>query len=205
MKTTIIENKERKTITVVLGGVRFYSAKYLLERYEDRRYFGNGILKIDKNEMGDILKKISASLNLVNPEVKVSPKLLFEGEEVDYPLFKQHLNQDGDWDGSYEISLGALSDKRERHLFFNDLARTSPVTNEDIIKEHEWGVEIEISSKVDEETLDTKIFVILHRIVKGKKAETRYQTNDSAWGGFDMGSEEDEQNTLLVNDDDLPF
>ena len=204
MKTTIIENKERKTITVVLGGVRFYSAKYLLERYQDKRYFGNGILKIDKTEMGDILKKISASLNLVNPEVKVSPKLLFEGDEVDYPLFKQHKNQDGDWDGSYEISLGALSDKYERRFFFNDLARTSPVTNEDIVKEHEWGVEIEISSKVDEDSLDTKIFVVLHRIVKGKKAETKYQTNDSAWGGFDMGEEEDEQKPL-VNDDDFPF
>ena len=200
MKTTIIENKERKTITVVLGGVRFYSAKYLLERYEDKRYFGNGILKIDKNEMGDILKRISASLNLVNPEVKVSPKLLFEGEEFDYPLFKQHLNQDGDWDGSYEISLGALSDKRERHLFFNDLARTNPVTNEDVVKEHEWGVEIEISSKIDEESLDTKLFFILHRMVKGKKAETKYQTNDSAWSGFDMGEEEED-----ILEDDLPF
>ena len=37
MKTTIIENKERKTITVVLGGVRFYSAKYLLERDNDEK------------------------------------------------------------------------------------------------------------------------------------------------------------------------
>ena len=204
MKTTIIENKERKTITVVLGGVRFYSAKYLLERYEDKRYFGNGILKIDKTEMGDILKRISASLNLVNPDVKVSPKLLFEGADVDYPLFKQHLNQDGDWDGSYEISLGALSDKRERHLFFNDLARTSPVINEDIVKEHEWGVEIELSSRIDEDSLDTKIFVILHRIVKGKKAETKYQTNDDAWGGFDLG--EEEENILVDDDDDdLPF
>lgn len=203
MKTTIIENKERKTITVVLGGVRFYSAKYLLERYDEKRYFGKGILKIDKNEMGDILKRISSSLNLVNQEVKVSPKLLFEGDEVDYPLFQRHLNQDGDWDGSYEISLGALSDKRERHLFFNDLGRTSPVTNEDIVKEHEWGVEIELSSKFDEDSLDTKIFVVLHRIVKGKKAETKYQTNDSAWGGFDMGSEEEDN--ILVNDDDLPF
>jgi len=202
MKTTIIENKERKTITVVLGGVRFYSAKYLLERYDDKRYFGNGILKIDKNEMGDILKRISASLNLVNPDVKVSPKLLFEGDEVDYPLFKPHLNQDGDWDGSYDISLGALSDKRERHLFFNDLARTSPVTNEDIVKEHEWGVEIELSSRIDEDSLDTKIFVILHRIVKGKKAETKYQTNDSAWSGFDLG---DEEENILVDDVDLPF
>lgn len=205
----VIENKERKTITVILGGVRFYSAKYLLERYDEKRYFGNGILKITKDEMGEILKKVSASLNLVNPEVRITPKLLFEGDDNKYPLFKHHYDQDGEWDKTYEVALSALSDKKERDLFFSDLARTKPVRNEDVVKEHEWGVEIEITSRIDEETLDPKIFVILHRIIKGKKAETTYQSNDNAWGGFDFGGVEEEENVLdkkvLASEEDLPF
>lgn len=207
MKLNIIENKERKTITVVLGEVRFYSAKYLLERYDDSRYFGNGILKITNNELKELLKKVSASLNLANPDVKVSPKLLFEGEGVDYPLFQRHFNQDDEWDGSYEVRLSAFSEKKERYLFFNDLAKTSPVTDEDIVKKHEWGVELELASRVDEDTLETKIFVILHRIVKGKKVETLFQTNDDAWGGFDLDDEEESDDFVEDLDflDDEPF
>lgn len=203
IKINIIENTERKTITVILGGVRFYSAKYLLERYEGERYFGNGILNIDAEGMRDVLSKISKSLNLVNPDVKFPVSFLFEGKDIDYPLFKRHLDMEGAWDKTYEVSIGAYSKTRDRHLFFEDLQRKTPVTNEDVIKEYEWGIELELSTKIDEDTKKPKLLSILHRIVRGKQAETQYRTNDSAWEGFDFSDDVDEEKTS--NDDEMPF
>lgn len=205
MKYKIIENVEKKTITVVLGEVRFYSAKYLLERFEGRRYFGSGILETTQEEMGKLLRDISSGLNNVKPEVKVSPKTFFEGDDNPYPLFKRH-EIDGDYTGKFEVVIGALADKRERDLFFRDLGRDSVVKSEDEVREYEWGIELEISSKIDDDTLEVKTFVALHRMVRGKKAETQYSRNDDAWGGFDLGVEEEEvEETFVVEDDDLPF
>lgn len=200
MKSVIIENKERKTVTLVLGGVRFFYARYLLERYDDSRYFGSGILQMTKEELNEMLKKISLGLNSVNPQVKVSPKSLFEGDEVEYPIFKRNLKDD-EWTGMFEVALTVFSDKRERALFWEDLSKTKAVLNEDEILGHEWAIELEFSTKIDEKTLDTRIFTILHRIVKGKKVEGNYRANDEAWVGFDLGVDDDEVKN--VHDDDL--
>lgn len=207
MKYNVIKNVDRKTITVTLGGTRFFSAKYLLEKYEEKRYFGNAIFEATTDEINAFLLAIAKALNEANPMVKVSPKLFFESDSIDFPLIKRHLNQDGDWDKkSFSMALSSFNEKSKRNFFFKDLARTQPVIVEETIKEHEWGIEIEISSRVDEESLETKTFVIVHRIIMGAKLEKNYMTNDNAWVGFDLGdSEEDSKKSLVVDDEDLPF
>lgn len=200
----IIENAERKTLTIILGGVRFFSAKFLLELYEEDRYFGNGMLLMGTENLRNLLLGISSGLNNVRPEVKTTPKMFFEG--VDYPLIRRKLDQNEQWDKlSYELSLTVFAKGKARDLFFEDLARTKPVRNEQVIKEHVWGVEIELSSSLDDNG-EPRVFVILHRIIKGKKTSSNFQSNDEAWGGFDFGVDEEEVSTKDVDlDDDLPF
>jgi hypothetical protein len=200
----IVENHDRKSVTVVFGGVVFYSAKYLLELWEGERYFGNGILRMDTTQLKEVLLGISRALNSVNPGVNVKASLLYEGG-ADYPLIRNHINADGDWDGTYDLALSVFTKGKERALFFEDLARTRPVKNEDIIKEHEWGVELELKASIDEESLDVNIFTVLHRIIKGKKTERNYRSNDDAWDGFDFGENDDEDFVIDTTEDDLPF
>lgn len=200
----IVENHDRKSVTVVFGGVVFYSAKYLLELWEDERYFGNGVLRMDTAQLKEVLLGISRALNSVNPGVKVKASSLYEGG-VDFPLIKNHINADGDWDGTYDLALSAFTKGKEKALFFEDLARTRAVKNEDVIKEHEWGVELELKASIDEESLDINIFTVLHRIIKGKKAERNYMSNDDAWGGFDFGGNDEEDPVIDTIEDDLPF
>ena len=199
----IVEN-DRKSVTVVFGGVIFYSAKYLLELWEDERYFGNGILRMDTEQLREVLVGISRALNSVNPGVNVKPSLLYEGG-TEFPLIRNHINAEGDWDGTYDLALSVFTKGKERALFFEDLARTRPVKNEDIIKEHEWGVELELKASIDEESLDVNIFTVLHRIIKGKKVERSYRPNDDAWDGFDFGENDEEDFDIDTNEDDLPF
>lgn len=200
----IVENHDRKSVTVVFGGVVFYSAKYLLELWEDERYFGNGILRMDTAQLKEVLVGISRALNSVNPGVNVKASSLYEGG-ADFPLIKNHINEDGDWDGTYDLALSAFTKGKEKALFFEDLARTRAVKNEDVIKEHEWGVELEIKASIDEGSLDINIFTVLHRIIKGKKAERKYQSNDDAWSGFDFGGNDEEDFDIDTIEDDLPF
>ena len=200
----IVENYDRKSVTVVFGGVVFYSAKYLLELWEDERYFGNGILRMDTAQLKEVLLGISRALNSVNPGVKVKTSTLYEGG-ADYPLIKNHINIDGDWDGTYDLALSVFTKGKKKALFFEDLARTRAVKNEEVIKEHEWGVELELKASIDEKTLDVNIFTVLHRIIKGKKVERNYMSNDDAWSGFDFGGDNDEDFVIDTNEDDLPF
>jgi len=200
----IVENYDRKSVTVVFGGVVFYSAKYLLELWEDERYFGNGILRMDTAQLKEVLLGISRALNSVNPGVKVKASTLYEGG-ADYPLIKNHINIDGDWDGTYDLALSVFTKGKKKALFFEDLARTRAVKNEEVIKEHEWGVELELKASIDEKTLDVNIFTVLHRIIKGKKVERNYMSNDDAWSGFDFGGDNDEDFVIDTNEDDLPF
>lgn len=204
----IVENSNKKSITVIFGGTRFFSAKYLLELYGDGdkgRYFGNANVTLDKEELRELLRSIARALNNQKPEVKVTPGMFFESDNVDFPLVKRRLNQEDEWDGStYEIALSVFAKGKERNLFFEDLARTKPVTNEDVIKSHEWAIELEIVSNLDEETLEPKLFIILHRIIKGKQAGN-YSANDDAWKGFNMGVEEEEEVKDEFSEDDLGF
>lgn len=206
----IIENKERKTVTVIFGGVTFYSAKYLLELYQDERYFGNGVLELKQEELRPLLTGIAQGLNNLNDKVKNTAGQFYEGDNVDFPLIKRRKDMDDNVvPGQYELSLSVFAKGKPRNLFFADLARTKPITNEQVVKEHEWGVEIEISNYMDENTLEWKTFVVLHRIIKGKARETNYRANDSAWGGFDFGTNEEPEvgayDNNIVEDDDLPF
>lgn len=209
MKYNIVKNVDKKTVTVVIGETRFFSAKYLLERYDHTRYFGNAVFYATPQEITNLVTQVSNAVNEVNPKVKTNHRMFFEGGSVEYPLFTKHLSLDDKWDGnSYSIKLSSFAEKRTRNFFFNDLARTSPVTDEEEIRRYEWAVEVEISTNVDEKTLEPKYFVIVHRIIKGKKLESVYQENDKAWEGFDLGEEKKkvvDPDLDDIDEDDLPF
>lgn len=195
MKYVVFPNSDRKTITVLVGGVRFFSAKFLLERYQEERYFGNGIFEATQEDINKITSEIAQKLVEQNPSVRIHARQFQEGPGVDYPLFKRHLNQDDKWDGkSWSVSLSSFAKNNERNFFYKDKGREHPINNEEIIKDYEWAVELELSVYNDKKTLEDKVFTVIHRILIGQKLEKNYMVNDDAWEGFDF-----------VSEDDLPF
>ncbi len=217
MKYKIIENESKKTVSVLINNTRFYSAKYLLERWESndgkKRYFGQAVLPFDKTEFGNFTKLVAHSLSKVRG-FRVVPENFVENELIKYPVFRCRYDKDGNWTGEYEVALSIPSDNKQRDLFTLDLNGKYPVTDEQEVKNHEWAIELELYASFDEDSLEIKVGSILHRIIRGKEVSA-FSKNDELWTGFnfeepeDYGLEETRPDAVIeeyeITDDDIPF
>lgn len=212
-KYRIIANDELKTVSVLFSNTRFFSAKYLLKRWQNKRYFGQGILPFSNwQEFWNFAKELSNALIQVSGIFSITPNHLFDDALVEYPVFRKRVDEEEQETGQVEIVLSVFAEKGERDLFFTDLTCEKPVRDEDEIKRYEWGVEVEFYASLDKKDNTLKIYSVLHRIIQGKQV-SNFAKNDALWEGFDFNVDEKDLNDAPetsderpeISDDDIPF
>ena len=93
-KYRIIANDELKTVSVLFPNTRFFSAKYLLKRWQNERYFGQGILPFSNwQEFWNFAKELSNALIQVSGIFSITPNHLFDSALVEYPVFRKRVKE----------------------------------------------------------------------------------------------------------------
>jgi hypothetical protein len=200
MKTLIVKNTAKKTITVIIAPISIGYTDYLYERYNDERYFASGVL-MGADYTKDIVplaQQIVSALNEVCAETlpqgeKFTIGDIIQSQEGVWRLISKNTIEGKEWDKTYKLNLSSKSKDANKRFLFEDLAQTKPISKDDGWK-HLYAVEIEISGGYDEDNLAKYTFSIFHRGVSVGKKESTFSQNDNAWSGFDFTA-----------DDDLPF
>lgn len=215
MKTKIIKNESRKTVTVIISPISINFVDYLYERYNDEKFFASGVLTgADyKKDIVPMLKDIVDALNEVAKD-KLPSGEKFEGKDIitlkedEYRLISKNLNKDKEWDKQFKINLQSKSKDENKKFLFEDIACQKPIPKDDGWK-YTYAIEIEIGAGYNEDDFEKYVFSVFHRAIKvGERAENSFAKNDDAWKGFDFGEEDSEDEDISdieIDDEDLPF
>lgn len=212
MKTKIVPNEARKTVTIILSPVDFRFTDYLYDKFEDKRYFATGTLKNAKykEDIIPFLKELLPHLNeMAKDKLPKGEKFaltdLITLEEDEYALISKDLDRDGKWDGEFQISLSSKK-RKEGGFLFEDIRDPKPVPKEDGWK-HLYAVEVELSPGYNEDRMERYVFAVFHRGISiGRKKNDNFKANDDAWGGFDFENadeglaEEDSEDSKDTNE-----
>jgi hypothetical protein len=203
MKHAIIHNEKRKTLTVVLSPVSFNYTKYLYEKYQDQKFFANGILESQDytNEVLPFVKDLVQHLNALSVGIlpngeSFSVSDIITLNENEYRLLTKNIDKDGNWDKRFRVNLSSKSKQENKHFLFTSLDESQAISEEDSRK-YTYGIELEIGIGYNEDNLEKYLYTVFHRaiaVAKKKQSDDSFKSNDSAWNGFNFGS-----------DDDLPF
>jgi hypothetical protein len=212
VKTKIVKNESRKTVTVIISPVAISYVDYLYEKYNNERYFCSAVLQDAKYKedivpfLRELVKKLNETAKGVFPEgEEIKMADLITDKEDEFRLFSKNIVKDKDWDGSFKLNLSSKA--TEKRFLFEDLEQTKPIPKGDGWK-HFYAVELEISVGYNEDSLEKYVYTVFHRAISaGKRQANNYVQNDSAWGGFDFKTEKEEKpaNKDTESDDDLPF
>jgi len=200
MKYNVRQNKERRTISVVISPVVFNFTRYLYQKYNDEKFFATGVLdKQDYTE--DILpfvKDVVSNLNEISkgvlpPAEKFVPQDLITLNENEYRLLSKNILQDGTWNKEFKINLSSKTKRPDKKFLYSSLKEDSAISEESS-KGHKYGVEIEIGVGYNEDNLEKYIYTVFHRAIsigQRESGESIYKASNDAWSGFNFGSEEE--------------
>jgi hypothetical protein len=214
MKYNIVENKGRKTLTVILTPVTINYAEYLYKKYQDKKYFASGVMRGADytKDLVPFVKDLVSKLNFLGKDVlpngvTITPQDIITTNDDEYRLFTRNLNKEGDWDKQFKVNLTNRSKDAEKKFLFLDLEQSKPISKDDSWK-HIYAIELEIGVGYDEDKQNKYVYAIFHRAVStGLKETNTFQKNDNAWSGFKLETDVKSKNleAIEVKDDDLPF
>lgn len=219
MKYRIVPNE--KTVTLVISPVHINSVKYLYERLNDSYYFAAGVLHNTdvKEEIPPMITELAKEINAVSKEKlkgeTISPTDLISFKDGEKRIFGKNTDKEGNWINK-EVKITLISFAKDKKFLFKDLAMSSAIDEKEAWK-NIYAVELEFNAYLDKTTEEKKVFAVFHRAIKiGEKEDIEsYNTNDSAWSGFDFGKKEEEEkkedpfgdvkSNFNISDDDFSF
>jgi len=201
MKTKIVKNEARKTLTVIVSPISIGYVDYLFTRYNDERFFASGVLigADYSKEIVPFAKELIKNLSEIGKDILPPGETftlndIISVKEDEFRLISKNTNADKEWDKQYKLNLTSKSKDEEKRFLFYDLEQQKPVSKEDGWKKI-YAVEIEVSVGYNEDACEKYVFSVFHRAICIGEKESVFQKNDDAWGGFDF----------TTPDDDLPY
>ncbi len=201
MKTKIVKNESRKTITVIIAPIVIGYVDYLYKKYNDERYFASAVMQGADytKDIVPFVKEVIKYLNELGKGVIPADEAfqisdLISMKDDEYRLISKNTMEGKEWDKQFKLNLSSKSKSDEKRFLFKDLAQQQPIPQDDGWK-YFYAVELEISVGYDDDNLEKYIYTVFHRAIAIGERDANYKQNDDAWGGFDF----------KVDKDDLPF